>query len=162
MPHNEGAELKTTRRLGTALIILGLITTTGTWAAPKDSPCCTVTSPFGSSPALAWSWGASPSGTIGGGGGSGAGKANFQDLSLTRTSDGQSPQYLHALAAGTHLPTLVLVDGPATITLMDVLVTSYSTGGSTGPLTENISFNFGGLTYTVNGVTTCVGTGCSQ
>ena len=59
-------------------------------------------------------------------------------------------------------PTLVLVDGPATITLTEGLVTSYSTGGSTGPLTENISFNFGGLSYTVNGVTACVGTGCSQ
>ena len=154
--------MNTTKRLRTALVILGMITTTGTWAAPKDSACCTVTSPFGSSPALAWSWGASNSGTIGGGGGSGAGKANFQDLSLTRTTDGQSPQYLHALAAGTHLPTLVLVDGAATITLTEVLVTSYSTGGSTGPLTENVTFAFGGLRYTVNGMTTCVGSGCSQ
>lgn len=149
------------KRLVAALLVFGLAPTMSAMAAPKDSPCCTLTSPFGSSQTLAWSWGASNAGTIGGGG-SGAGKANFQDLSLTRTTDGQSPQYLHALAAGTHLPTLVLVDGPATITLTEVLVTSYSTGGSTGPLTENITFNFGTLRFTVNGATTCVGTGCSQ
>lgn len=154
--------MNTTRRLGAALIVLGLTAATATFAAPKDSPCCTVTSPFGSSPALAWSWGASNSGTVSGGAGGGAGKANFQDLTLTRNTDGQSPQYLHALAVGTHLPTLVLVDGAATLTLTEVLVTSYSTGGSTGPLTENVTFNFGTLRFTVNGVTTCVGTGCSQ
>ena len=151
----------TTMRLAAALLVFGLAPATSSLATPKDAPCCTLTSPFGSSPTLAWSWGASNSGTVGGGG-SGAGKANFQDLSVTRTTDGQSPQYVHALAVGTHLPTVVLVDGPATITLTEVLVTSYSTGGSTGPLTENITFNFGALRFTINGATTCVGTGCSQ
>ena len=151
-----------TKRYSAALIVLGLTASTGALAAPKDAPCCTLTSPFGSSPALAWSWGSSNSGSIGGGAGGGAGKANFQDLSLTRNTDGQSPQYLHALAVGTHLPTLVLVDGAATLTLTEVLVTSYSTGGAAGPLTENVTFNFGTLRFTVNGVTTCVGTGCSQ
>ena len=150
------------KRIAAALLVFGLTSTTSALAAPKDAPCCTLTSPFGSSPALAWSWGASNSGTVVGGGGSGAGKANFQDFAVTRNTDGQSPQYVHAVAAGTHLPTLVLVDGAATITLTEVLVTSYSTGGSTGPMTENITFNFGTLRYTVNGVTTCVGTGCSQ
>ena len=157
--------MNVTKHLAAAFLILGLTATTGTVAA-KDSACCTLTSPFGSSSVLAWSWGASNSGTVGGGGGGGAGKANFQDLSLTRNPDGQSPQYLHALAAGTHLPTIVLVDGSTNITLTEVLITSYSTGGAPGasksePSTENITFNFGTLRYTVNGVTTCVGA-CTQ
>ena len=92
-------------RLAAALLAFGLAPTASTLAAPKDSPCCTLTSPFGSSQTLAWSWGASNSGTVGAGGGSGAGRANLQDLSITRTTDGQSPQYVHALAVGTHLPT---------------------------------------------------------
>ena len=153
--------MNTMMRLAAAVLVFGLAPPTSSLAAPKDFPCCTLTSPFGSSPTLAWSWGASNPTTVGGGG-SGGGKVNFQDLSITRTSDGQSPQYLRALAMGTHLPTVVLVDGPATLTLTEVVVVSYSTGGSTGPLTENITFTFGTLRFTVNGATTCVGTDCSQ
>jgi len=159
--------MNVTKRLAAAFLVLALTATTGSLAAPTEQhPCCALTSSFGSSPVWAWSWGASQSGSVVGGG-----KANFQDLSLTRNTDGQSPQYLHALATGIHLPTLVLVDGSANISLADVIVTSYATGGSTGgskggstldALTENITFMFGTLRYTVDGVTTCVGSACPQ
>ena len=55
----------------------------------------------------------------------------------------------------------MLVDGSVTITLTEVLVSSYSTGDAiakdvkqTSP-TENITFNFAKIAYTVNGVTKC-------
>jgi type VI secretion system secreted protein Hcp len=62
----------------------------------------------------------------------GAGKVNMQDVSLTRYADGQSPLFFDAVARGQHLPTVVLVDGLVTITLTDVLISSYSTGGFAG------------------------------
>lgn len=101
---------------------------------------------------LAWSWGASNSGSFHTGGGGGAGKANFQDLSVTKYLDKSSPALLSALAKGSHIPTAKLLVRKAgegqqkylEITLTNVLVTSVSTGGSGGEdrLTENISLNF--------------------
>lgn len=152
--------MNASKRLATVFFFLALIATTGAWSATSPTPVGTLTisAPFGSSPVLAWSWGASNSSTLGGG--SGAGKANLQDLSLTRYSDGQSPLFLNAVVKGQHLATVVLVDGSTTITLTGALVTSYSTGngspdGKPTPRTENITFNFGTVTYTVSGVTTC-------
>lgn len=78
------------RRIAIAFFTLALTATTGALAGP---PVATLTmpAPFASSPVLAWSWGASNSGTTHMGGGGGAGKANVQDLSLTRSTDAQSP-----------------------------------------------------------------------
>ena len=119
----------------------------------------TIPAPFGSSPVVAWSWGASNSGSAHVGGGAGAGKANVQDLSITRYADGQTPLFFLKVATGQHLDTVVLVDGSTTITLTNVLVASYSTGDSPDAKnttrTENITFNFAQVAYTVNGVTTC-------
>ena len=58
---------------------------------------------------LAYSWGASHSGSFSGGGGSG--KAHFQDISFTKYFDTSTPPLLMALAQGTHLAkaTLTLV-----------------------------------------------------
>jgi type VI protein secretion system component Hcp len=72
---------------------------------------------------LAWSWGASNSGSIGPG--SPPGKVNVQDLALTRNTDGQSPLFFSYMAKGTHLPTVVLVDGSTTITLTDAIVAAF-------------------------------------
>ena len=101
---------------------------------------------------LAWSWGASNAGSFHTGGGGGAGKANFQDISVTKYLDKASPALLSALAKGSHIPTAKLLVRKAgegqqkylEITLTNVLVTSVSTGGSGGEdrLTENISLNF--------------------
>ncbi len=153
--------MNVTGRLAAACFVFALTATAGAFAAPPSTPVGTLTisAPFGSSPVLAWSWGASNSSTQVGGGG-GAGKANIQDLSLTRYADGQSPLFFNAVAKGQHLATVVLVDGSTTITLTEVLITSYSTGNSSvdgkpTTRTENITFNFGAITYTVNGVTAC-------
>jgi type VI secretion system secreted protein Hcp len=101
---------------------------------------------------LAWSWGASNSGSFHAGGGGGAGKANFQDISFTKYLDKASPAILIALAKGTHIPTAKLLVRKAgegqqkylEITMTKVLVTSVSTGGSGGEdrLTENVTLNF--------------------
>jgi type VI secretion system secreted protein Hcp len=101
---------------------------------------------------LAWSWGASNSGSFHAGGGGGAGKANFQDLSFTKYLDKASPAILIALAKGSHIPTAKLLVRKAgegqqkylEITMNKVLVTSVSTGGSGGEdrLTENVTLNF--------------------
>ena len=102
---------------------------------------------------LAWSWGASNSGSTHVGSGSGTGKANFQDISITKYIDKADPDLLKATAKGTHHPEAQLVvrkagDTPLDyliIDMTDVLITSYSTGGSGGEdrLTANVSVNFG-------------------
>lgn len=100
---------------------------------------------------LSWSWGMSnSSSSIGGGGG--AGKANFQDISVTKWLDKSSPKLMEACATGNHIPQATIVCRKAggepleylVITMENVLVTSVSTGGSGGEdrLTENVTLNF--------------------
>ncbi len=101
---------------------------------------------------LAWSWGMSNAGSFHGGGGGGAGKANFQDISLTKYIDKASTAIMIALAKGSHIPECKILIRKAgegqqkymEITMEKVLVTSVSTGGSGGEdrLTENITLNF--------------------
>jgi type VI secretion system secreted protein Hcp len=101
---------------------------------------------------LAWSWGMSNAGSFHVGGGGGSGKANFQDLSVTKWLDVSSPTLELYCANGDHFSTAVLTVRKAgkkpleymIITMNDVLVTSVSTGGSGGEdrLTENVTFNF--------------------
>lgn len=102
---------------------------------------------------LAWSWGGSQSGTTHMGGGSGAGKVNIQDMSLTKYVDAASTTLFQSMCKGTHIPEALLIvrkagDTPLEyikIKMVDVIVSSMSTGGSGGEdrLTENISLNFG-------------------
>jgi type VI secretion system secreted protein Hcp len=101
---------------------------------------------------LAWSWGASQSGTMHMGSGGGAGKVNVQDISVTKWIDKSSTDLLLHVCNGEHYPKATLTCRKAggdaleylTITLTDVMITSLSTGGSGGEdrLTENISLNF--------------------
>ena len=105
---------------------------------------------------LAWSWGASNSGTAHVGGGAGAGKVNVQDLSFTKWIDLSSPELFLATCSGKHFPKATLTVRKAggeqmpyvVITMEDVLITSLSTGGSGGEdrLTENVTLNFGKVT----------------
>jgi type VI secretion system secreted protein Hcp len=107
---------------------------------------------------LAWSWGASNSGTTHLGGGAGAGKANVQDLSVTKYVDTASPSLLLGALKGTHYPAANLVVRKVGATPIDyikldmkeVIVTSLSAGGSGGEdrLTENVSLNFASFTFT--------------
>ena len=107
---------------------------------------------------LAFSWGLSNSGSTHVGGGAGAGKANVQDVSLTRYVDDDSPALFLAVASGSHFPeakvTFVGRAGSPVVEIVmeDVLVTSLSTGASGGESTptENITLNFALVTFTVN------------
>ena len=102
---------------------------------------------------LSWSWGASNSGSAHMGAGSGAGRANFQDISFTKYVDAASTKLVAAVAKGVHIGDSLLTvrkaggDSPLEylkISLTNVFVTSYSTGGSGGSelQTETISLNF--------------------
>ena len=101
---------------------------------------------------LAWSWGVSNSGTAHIGGGAGAGKANFQDISVTKYIDKSTPTLFQHAAKGMHIDEAKLVVRKAggtaveyvVITMNECLITAVSTGGSGGEdrLTENISINF--------------------
>jgi type VI protein secretion system component Hcp len=130
------------------------------WIAPyasaaKDSGVLRL--PFGESPVLAFSWGASQSGSVSSGGG-GAGKVNVQDVSITRATDSQSPQIFKTVALGQRLPVVEIEVGTTKYKLEDVIVSSYSTGGAVdgkSPRMDNVSFNFGKITYTVDGISTC-------
>ena|SRR3990172_8361155 len=99
-----------------------------------------------------WSFGASQSGSMTMGGGGGAGKVSMQDFTFTKHVDKSSPKLFESLVTGQHLKEAKLVLRSAggsqveylVITLSDVLVTSYSTGGSSGddrPM-ESFSLNF--------------------
>ena len=112
---------------------------------------------------LSWSWGASNSSSVVGG----AGKANVQDLSVTKYVDKASPPLLLKTLNGGAIAdaTLTVRSASATpiefliIKLTNVLVTSISTGGSTGEdrLTENVSFNFGKVEFKYTPTDTATG-----
>src|SRR5262245_43400115 len=85
-----------------------------------------------------WSWGEANSGTRGYGGGGGAGKVEMQDFGFVAKMSKASPKLFLACATGSHIDEAVLTCRKAgdkqhtylTITLKDVLVTSFQTGGS--------------------------------
>ena len=110
-------------------------------------------SKVGSIQVLAWSWGMSQSGTFHTGSGGGAGKANVQDISITKYIDKSSPKIMLACLTGKHFTGDSVLnirkagDKPYVylkITMTKLLISSVSTGGSGGEdqLTENISINF--------------------
>jgi type VI secretion system secreted protein Hcp len=100
----------------------------------------------------AWSWGETATAPSGPGGGGGAGKVTIQDLNLTSRISKASPQLMLACASGKHIKSAVLTARRAgkaqaeflTITLRDVLVSSYQTaaGGGDGEPFDSISLNF--------------------
>jgi len=104
---------------------------------------------------LAWSWGASNSGSAHTGGGSGSGKVNVQDLSFTKYIDKSTPDLMLSCCNGQHFDTATLVVRKAgttpleylKITMTEVLISSMSVGGSHGEdrLTENVTLNFGAV-----------------
>jgi len=100
-----------------------------------------------------WSWGESNGGTFSAGGGGGAGKVSMQDFNFVMKMNKATPKLMLACASGEHIKSAVLVCRKAgkeqqeylKITLSDILVSSYQTGGSSGskvvPM-DQISLNF--------------------
>lgn len=101
---------------------------------------------------LAFSWGASQTGTMHVGGGGGGGKANFQDLSVTTYYEKSTNVLLKLCGTGEHIKkgllTVRKAGGEAEeyikFEIKDALVSSISVGGSGGEerLTVNYSLNF--------------------
>jgi type VI secretion system secreted protein Hcp len=101
---------------------------------------------------LAWSWGIAQSGSLHFAEGGFAGKADVQDVSLTKYIDKASVDLMLACLKGEHIKEAVLTVRKAgqspidylVITMSPVLVSSVSNGGSTGydRLTENVTLNF--------------------
>ena len=103
---------------------------------------------------LAWSFGVTNSGSAHVGGGIGSGKANFQDISITKYIDLSSAALMESVSVGTHFDEARITVRKAggknaqldyyTIELKEVMVTSYQTGGSGGEdrLTESLTLTF--------------------
>jgi type VI secretion system secreted protein Hcp len=106
---------------------------------------------------LAWSFGASQSGSTHISAGGGSGKVNFQDISFTKYVDKASPSLLSTCASGKHIKEATLTVRKAggspveylKIKINDIIVSAYSTGGSGGEdrLTENVTLNFAKIEY---------------
>jgi type VI secretion system secreted protein Hcp len=100
-----------------------------------------------------WSWGASNPGSMGTGGGGGTGKVSFTDLTFTHRMDKASPVLWLYACNGKHIPEATLTASKQgekaeiflTVKMNDIIVTSVSTGGSSGggsvPM-ESVSLQF--------------------
>ena len=100
-----------------------------------------------------WSFGATNAGSFSMGGGGGAGKVSMQDFHFVMRTSKASPKLMLACATGEHIKKAVLVSRKAgteqqeflKVTMSDVLVSSYQTGGSANGgdfSTDQISLNF--------------------
>ncbi len=105
-----------------------------------------------------WSWGETQGGTFQHGGGGGAGKVQMHDFSMVKKIDKGSPKLMLACASGEHLKKAVLTCRKAgkdqqeflKITMSDVLVSSYQTGGhghADVVPTDQISLNFAKIEF---------------
>jgi type VI protein secretion system component Hcp len=111
---------------------------------------CASVAGAGAFDARSWSWGASNSSSSSGGGGSGVGKAVVSALSIKKGFDACSPTLFAAVTTGRHFQTLTLTDRDndgtvvATVTLTEVLVSSWSVGSTTRDATpdEAVTFTF--------------------
>ena len=99
-----------------------------------------------------WSWGASQTGSHAFGAGGGAGKVSMQDFNFTMPLNKASPKLMLACATGEHIKKAVLTARKAgkeqqeylKVTMSDLLVSSYQTGGASGSDVphDSISINF--------------------
>jgi len=105
-----------------------------------------------------WSWGEAQTGSHSAGGGGGAGKVAMQDFHFVMKVNKSSPKLLLACANGEHIKKAVLTCRKAgkdqqeflKITMSDLLVSSFQTGGSGhGDIvpTDQISLNYSKIEY---------------
>ncbi len=114
---------------------------------------------------LSWNWGMSQSGTTHTGGGGGGGKVDIQDITVSKYVDAATHDLIKRCCSGEHISGGQLVVRKAgggapvdylKIDLRDVMITSYSTGGSKDGLDrvqETLTLNFRKfqVTYTLQG-----------
>lgn len=123
---------------------------------------------------LSFSWGVSQAGGFSFGGGGGVAQANVQDLSFSFRQNKSSPKLMEASASGKHFDEVLLTCLRAAgdkaekyleITLTDVIISSYQTGGSGDEMPiESVSLNFAKVkqeffTQNDKGVAESAGTG---
>jgi type VI secretion system secreted protein Hcp len=105
---------------------------------------------------LSWGWGMTQTGTTHAASGGGAGKVEVHDLQVVKNIDAASPNLALSCAKGTHYDTAVLTMRKAggtaleyvTLTLTDVLVSSYSVSSGDGDqLQDTVALNFGKFKY---------------
>jgi type VI secretion system secreted protein Hcp len=105
-----------------------------------------------------FSWGCTNSGSHSSGGGGGAGKASFQDIHFTTSVNKSSPKLMLHCATGEHIKKAVLFVRKAgreqldyyTVTLSEVMVSSYQSGGHEGGdavPTDQFSINFAKIQF---------------
>lgn len=105
-----------------------------------------------------FSWGNTNSGSHASGGGGGAGKVNFQDVHFTTVVNKASPNLMYHCAAGKHIKKAVLYVRKQgkdqqdfyTVTLEDLLISSYQSGGSEGSSAlpvDQFSLNFAKIKF---------------
>jgi type VI secretion system secreted protein Hcp len=97
-------------------------------------------------------WGISQSGTMHTGTGGGTGKADVQDISLTKNFDKATPKLMGNVSNGEHFGEVKLVVRKAgkdpldyiTFTFSDVIVSAYNIGGAQGDdqMLDDFSLNF--------------------
>ena len=105
---------------------------------------------------LAWGWGMTQTGTTHSASGGGAGKVDVHDLQITKHIDAASPTLALSCAKGTHYYSAVLTMRKAggtaleyvTLTLTDVIVSSYSVSESGGDqMQDTVALNFAKFKY---------------
>jgi type VI secretion system secreted protein Hcp len=102
-----------------------------------------------------YSWGETNRGSVAAGGGGGAGKVYMQNFNFMKKMDKASPVLMQACAQGEHMKMATLIgirDGQRQeflkVTMTDVLISSYRTGGSSGVVpTDQFSINFAKIEY---------------
>ena len=105
-----------------------------------------------------WSWGEAQAGTHAGGGGGGAGKVSMRDFAFTMKVNKSTPKLMLACATGEHIKKAVLTCRKAgkdqqefmQVTMSDLLVSSYQTGGSGGASivpSDTIALNFAKIEF---------------
>ena len=105
-----------------------------------------------------WSWGETNSGSHASGGGGGAGKVSMQDFHFVQKIQKSSPKLFLFCANGQHVKKAVLTCRKAgkdqqeffKVTMEDLLVSSYQTGGSGHSdvvPTDQISLNFSRIKF---------------
>jgi type VI secretion system secreted protein Hcp len=105
---------------------------------------------------MSFSWGMSNSGTFASSGGSGAGKVSFGSIRLNTAVSKASPMIFESVATGKHFPNVTLSavrtgaigEEFLIITLTDVMITSFQTGGMVGEVpTDTFRLNYAKIEF---------------